>query len=382
MDISQAKFRLYNKSPFFGTIIFNLPVIEDKDCPTAGVDGVSLYYNQKYWDSIKDNKKKIGLLAHEVGHLFLNHIYRRGARNEIAIHPKTGQQVSLWNLAVDFAVNLIVFDSLGQEFMPDGALIDRKYVNWSAEKIYEDLMKRIPKMSKQDQQKMMDGSTSDKSKWGKLKGKERQDAQAKMNQISKQAAEAAKAQGKVPSFLDRMFHEIEPKEDWRKVLMEYVQPFQNDYNFSHPDRRYLEEEFYLPDIKDGEKLDWLAIAIDTSGSIGGSELNSFVSEVKAILSAYDKVKVKLTFCDADATPFIELEEFDLSKIKPKGGGGTDFTPVFDLIKKEDSMPQALLYFTDMMGTFPRNKPTHDTLWLSTSGRTIKPPFGKLLEYEV
>src|SRR3990167_9070862 len=180
----------------------------------------------------------------------------------------------------------------------------------------------------------------------------------------------------------RVFEELEPKEDWRKVLIDYIEPFNDDYNFSRPDRRYLESDFYLPDINDGEKIDWLAVAIDTSGSISGKEMNHFISEIKAILGSYDKVKIKLTFCDAQATPFIELEEYRSEDIKPVGGGGTDFCPVFKIIEKEESMPKALLYFTDMEGTFPKDTPQYDTLWISATGRDNKQPFGKLLDYKI
>jgi predicted metal-dependent peptidase len=175
---------------------------------------------------------------------------------------------------------------------------------------------------------------------------------------------------------------MQPKEDWHSVLREYALPFSNDYTFSPVDRRYLEQDFALPSIDDGEKIDWIAIAIDTSGSIGHNELSHFVAEVKSILSSFDKVKAKLTFCDADATLFEDLEAVDINTIQPKGGGGTDFRPVFNLIEKETSSPKAILYFTDLCGTFPKSMPTeYDILWISTV-KNGKAPFGKILDYDI
>src|SRR3990167_8167514 len=104
MTISEAKFRLYNKSPFLGTILFNLPVEFNDQVPTLGVDGFKLYVNEKYWNSLP-NKQKLGVLEHECGHLFLGHIWRRGKRDDIAISPETHQSCLLWNLATDFSVN-------------------------------------------------------------------------------------------------------------------------------------------------------------------------------------------------------------------------------------------------------------------------------------
>lgn len=381
MNIVTAKFRLYNKSPFWGSIIFNLPVIEDEKIGTLGVDGESLFVNPKFWDSLTD-AQQLGVLCHEIGHLFLGHIWRRGHRDDICVDPKTGQMVSLWNLAADVTVNNMIINE-NRFTLPIHAFVKRELDNKSTEEIYEILKKQIPKMSEKEIEQLMESIYNNKDKWNK-KGKTRKEAkeeEAKWKNIGKQAMENAKAQGKIPAGLERTFKELEPKEDWRQILLSYVQPFSNDYSFNPTDRRFLEDDFALPDIQQGEKIDWIAIGIDTSGSIGTKELDSFMSEVKSILSAYDKVKVKITFCDAEASPFTELEEFDASKLKVTGGGGTDFRPVFDLIKKEDNEPVALIYFTDMMGTFPGKSPQYDVLWISTSGDE-KAPFGKCLPYAI
>lgn len=367
MDISEAKFRLYNRSPFFGTLIFNLPVIYDDKCPTMGVDGERLIVNEKYWNSIKSKKQQLGLLCHEVGHLFLGHIWRRKQRDPV-----------LWNAAGDFVINLMI-KSNPQFDLPSHVLYNKKYLGWSTEEVYEDLKKNIKRI------KMPKGNEiCDKSKWYKGKGGSKaKQAQAKWRQIGKQAMHAAKEKGDIPAGLERLFDELEPKENWRMLLMQYAQPFSNDYSFNPVDRRYLEEDFLIPSIDEGQKIDWIAIAIDTSGSISHTELTAFISEVKGIMSSFDKVKIKLTFCDAETTPFIELEEFESDKMRPVGGGGTDFRPVFDLVTKETSTPLALLYFTDTYGDFPNKPPEYDTIWISTTGGGKgKVPWGKLLPYSV
>lgn len=399
MDIEVAKFRMYNVCPFLGTIIYNLPVEELDDIDTMGVDGEKLYYNKKFWDSVKTPEQKLGLIAHELGHLFLGHLWRKGSRNEMAINPKTGQTVSIWNMAGDYAINSLILHELfvvhgrkkhrldSRKYLPEKSLYDSKYIGWSSEKIYEDLIKKIPKMSKKDLQDMIDSMTGNDSKWGKKPDGSEQgptqkaQAQANMGQLVQRAYEESKSKGSEPAFAKRLFQELEPKENWRKVLEQYIQPYNDDYTFSPVDRRFLETDFMLPDIKEGEKIDWIAVAIDTSGSIGGKEINHFVSEVKAILGSYDKVKIKLTFCDAEASPFVELDEYKPEMIKPVGGGGTDFRPVFNLVAKEQEAPSALVYFTDMYGDFPSKAPGYDTIWISTSD-TDKAPFGKVLDYKI
>jgi predicted metal-dependent peptidase len=392
---SEIKFRLLNKTPFFGTVLFSLPIVEDESIPTAGVDGVKLYYNPKFWDSLT-YKQKLGVLLHEVGHLVLNHPWRRKNREEVVGNPKTGDMASLWNVACDYAVNDLIVQALGDmqrrgdvknlPELPKPFLWDQKYHNWAAEQIYDDLKKNMKKMTPQQQQQFMKsisdakGKGGDHSKWEKLKGSAKTKAQARMKQITQQAAEFAKQKGDVPSGLDRLFEELEPKENWRELLLQYVQPYSNDYSFNPSDRRYLESDFILPDLQDGEKLDWIAIAIDTSGSIGQNELNHFLSEVKAILEAFDQVRVKVTFCDAEASPFAELEEWNPDQVHVTGGGGTDFRPVFDLVTKEETAPMALFYFTDMMGEFPDKAPDYDLNWVRTMPGEA--PFGKVLDYNI
>jgi predicted metal-dependent peptidase len=391
MDISTAKFRLTKISPFFGTLILNLPVIEtdDPSFPTLGVDGESLLVNINFWNNYNSSpKKQLGLITHEVGHLFLGHIWRRKGRNGLATSP-SGGVVSIWNIAGDYVINGMIDQIKGIEIPPNG-LINHKYDGWTTEEVYDDLMKNMPKakegMSSVPQGVADQEGTCDKSKWNKNAGKnprEKREKEAKWKDLGKQAMEKAKQKGDVPAGLERLFKELEPKEDWRRLLEEYAQPFSQDYSFSPADRRFLDSDFLLPDIKDGKEIDWIAIAVDTSGSIGEKELNSFLSEVKGIMEAFDKIRVKVTFCDASATPFVELDEWDSSALKVEGGGGTSFIPVFNLIKKEETEPKALIYFTDLYGEFPNNQPGYDTLWVDSDSSSDKvAPFGKTVQYRI
>lgn len=382
-----ARQKTYNKNPFFGSILFSLGLKEamEGEIPvdTLATDGMNIYYSRKFWDSLK-NDEQMGVLYHEAGHIFLDHIFRGKNLKEMAQDPVTGQVISLFNLAGDAVINLMVkddpvTDNQGNKAIniPKGGFIDEKYRGWSTEEVYHDLLKQAKKNGKA---KGSEGFC-DKSKWGKGSAKDRDKLEKKLDNVVKAAAEHAKSQGFEPSYLKRYFEMREPKEDWRILLRDYAMRFQNDYSFNPADRRYLEEDFVLPDIEDGEKIDWIAVACDTSGSIGQAEINAFVSELKGIMDSYDKVKVKVTFCDADATPFQELEEFEPAKLNVQGGGGTSFIPVFKLIEKEDTKPRCLLYFTDLAGDFPSKAPQdYDVLWIATAEGTV--PFGKVLKYKV
>jgi predicted metal-dependent peptidase len=56
----------------------------------------------------------------------------------------------------------------------------------------------------------------------------------------------------------------------------------------------------------------------------------------------------------------------------RGGGGTDFIPVFDYAKKHGY--NGIIFVTDLCGNFPTDNKIR-TLWLSTE-KSQKAPFGE------
>lgn len=74
------------------------------------------------------------------------------------------------------------------------------------------------------------------------------------------------------------------------------------------------------------------------------------------------------------------------KIRIRGRGGTDFTPVFDYVEKQRQRKElkdlkALLYFTDGDGAYPTTPPDYETAFvlLKESGhRELIPAWGRLL----
>ena len=81
------------REPFFGTLALQLRLAETDQIPTAGVDGVCLYYNAKFVLSLSE-EELIGVVAHKVMHCVYSHFSRRGHRD----HRK-------FNIAGDFRIN-------------------------------------------------------------------------------------------------------------------------------------------------------------------------------------------------------------------------------------------------------------------------------------
>ena len=131
------------------------------------------------------------------------------------------------------------------------------------------------------------------------------------------------------------------------------------------------------EYKEVKQIKEFVIAIDTSGSVVGEQVQAFVQKTYNILksteSFFSKINLHIIQCDADIQEHIKItnqDEFDeyLKTMQIKGLGGTDFRPVFkkvdELVKnKEFKNLKGLIYFTDGYGVFPKRKPNYDTAFV-------------------
>jgi predicted metal-dependent peptidase len=141
------------------------------------------------------------------------------------------------------------------------------------------------------------------------------------------------------------------------------------------------KKVYLPSLQKEKQLK-IVIAIDTSGSTTGDIVKTFVSEVFSILNAFGGYELKLIQCDL-AIQDIRIHDvsnpFVPDDFKLLGGGGTDFRPVFDLIKEDDEPPEVVLYLTDGYGTAPGNNPNYPVIWGVIEGGIKPARWGKEIE---
>ena len=131
------------------------------------------------------------------------------------------------------------------------------------------------------------------------------------------------------------------------------------------------------EYKEVKRIKEFVIAIDTSGSVSGELVQTFVQKTYNVLksteSFFSKINLHIIQCDADIQEHVKItkqDEFDeyLKNMKIKGLGGTDFRPVFSLVNKlildkEFTNLKGLIYFTDGYGDFPAQKPDYDTAFV-------------------
>lgn len=131
------------------------------------------------------------------------------------------------------------------------------------------------------------------------------------------------------------------------------------------------------EYKDVKRIREFVIAIDTSGSVMGEQVQAFLQKTYNILqsteSFFSHINVHIIQCDADIQEDIKItsrEEFDhyLQTMAIKGLGGRDFRPVFQRVDEmirdgKFANLKGLIYFTDGYGLFPERMPAYKTAFV-------------------
>jgi predicted metal-dependent peptidase len=120
--IQKARTALLLDHPFFGSLLFRLDGRACSSIHTMATDGVSLFYNPDFVETL-NAAELAGVLAHEVMHPALQHHTRRRDRDR-----------QRWNMACDYAINPLLLDA--GLTLPKDVLIDHRFRGMSAERIY------------------------------------------------------------------------------------------------------------------------------------------------------------------------------------------------------------------------------------------------------
>jgi predicted metal-dependent peptidase len=393
--LSAARTRLILDKPFLGALVLRLPLVQGNPgwCKTTATDARSLYYNAEYIADLSLEQTQF-VLAHEALHCALSHFARRQHRIK-----------HRWDLACDFAVNpILIGDGLSP---PPDALYMDSFADMTAEEIYP-LLDDMEDQQTQDQhiyddaddqqddsdtgggqgQKTSSGGQANEAELDKNSGgaskppplgnEETEQLAVQWRQRMAGAAQQALQAGKMGGALARLVdHLLQPQLPWRMLLARYMTAIsRDDYNYSRPSRR--EGEAILPSLR-SVQVD-VVVVIDTSGSVTGSEMDEFMSEIDAI-KAQVRARISLHACDnqlAENGPW-EFETWDEFKLPEDitGGGGTSFRPVFEWIDQQGRHPDLVVYFTDAEGDFPEQEPYFPVIWL-VKGKA-KVPWGQRIQ---
>jgi predicted metal-dependent peptidase len=391
LRIQKARTSLILDHPFFGSLLFRLKGQECRSVPTMATDGVSLFYNPDFVETL-NAATLAGTLAHEVMHPALHHHVRRSGRD-----PKR------WNVACDFAINPLLVDA-GLS-LPDGVLIDNRFRGMSAEQIYNLLESESESEQDSSKEGVDDEPGGEDSKDEASSGGDSNEPSAPATEggigqvldaplpdeenptikeqerewdvAVNQATTVARQAGKVPAGLNRTLEgAAEASVDWREMLRRlWSDTIPADYSWMRPNRRHVWAGLYLPGLI-CEGVGEIAIAVDCSGSVNGRQLRLFEAEVRSILEGRRPQRVHVLYFDSEVQKAETYEAGQPVHLNPVGGGGTEFSPCFDWLDEHGILPQTLVFLTDLYGSFPPSAPAYPVLWASTGSQ--KAPFGAVI----
>jgi len=372
----KAKSLLSVKHPYFGMLASRLKHEAKEDISAYASNGVRFLYNEAFIQR-RTTEELMFILTNCVMHHVLSHQQRR-----------LNRKGKLWQLATDFAINNLLHQN-GMT-IPAGANFNEAYAKMYAEEIYELLKEEY--YGGADAFDDENGFGNDAPAPLELNPSSELDdlkAFASLKQIDEEldpqtesnwefaastAKEVVARKSLTPSGFERLAKKVKSSGvDWRFELYNAInRHMRNNYAFMPPNKKHLYRGIALPSLA-SDTLS-LCVAIDTSGSIDEHLLGAFVEEFKVIMTNFPAVRIELLTCDARIHAHYTFQGGEKLDFKIKGGGGTDYRPVFDFIDANLPMNTMLLYFTDGDGWFPKRPPGYDVLWALS--RPAKVPFGR------
>lgn len=418
--------------PFFGVLSAKLiPVENNAWCRTMAVDGKHLYYNLEFVMGIQNEENRaeytaklkaaipdisdvqidsalngltdmnlIAVMCHEILHCAYNHFLRRGYRSP-----------DIFNRAADYAINqMLVREKIGK--IGDNWLFDERFDGMTAEEIYnilEEEENKKPEGGQGQSGSGGSGGTIDQHDPKDADGKEmcpeeRAEYMEDFKNSMMNAANRVQA-GDLPKEIARMVKlAMKPQIDWRSKIQRTLRSFiKSDASYTIPHRRswsigaalggvgscgYDDYSFVgtpiFPGLKPDDDID-ICVAIDSSGSMSDQMLGEMLTEVIGLTKQFKQFKIRVLTFDTNvynAKEYRTGEENKLAEYPLCGGGGTDFTAVWEYMKNENYKPKQLIMFTDGMPWDSWGDPDYcKTLFVIHSNPECEAPFGETVHYQ-
>ena len=435
--MAAARADMLTACPFWGALALRLVLVEDPTCATGWTDGVSLGYNPEYVNALSHDER-VFLIAHEVAHCAFGHPWRRDGRDHFQFNVATDLAINSELARHGFKLPTSQTHS---EFIAGGrgVLLDAEYEGRGAEWIYDRTADAAPESDDEDEGGATaereggdhgeaeegderdtpnnappgsdeDGEDEDEDEGGgeAEEGDERDEGdtgsaelpgevrdapestgegghdmgESEWRQATIEAAMMASVRGDTGGHIDRFVDlATRPRLDWVAVLQRFTcELAQADYTWRRPNARYAPLGIYLPALA-ADGLGPVVIAIDTSGSVDDVQLSRIEAEARAVVAEAHPIRTTVAYCDTRVNAVETFERGDPVTLTPKGGGGTDFRPVFDYVAGMDEPPACLIYFTDLYGVFPAVAPDYPVLWVNTGRYDFahaSVPFGEVV----
>lgn len=360
--LDQVKSELFQSknAGFLGPLMCALNFVWDSTIETCDTDGSQIRWNPKDFLGCTFDGR-VSSLLHELGHVYRLHNLRREERD-----------LEEWNIACDIVINRDLINmGFKLEWASPGIGSHPEIPHELEEHIYDYLVKQKSQ-----------GNKPSGNCCGGLPTLSGQQAQSMINNVmtAVHSAHQLKAAGSIPGNVELILEKfLKPKLPWERLLyLWFNDMFEEEYDWNIPDRRYLEQELYLPALIDNDgRLEHLIYYFDTSGSVSDKMLIRFNSEVKYIKDRFDPQKLTLVLFDTRIHAEYTYNETDkFTKLKVIGRGGTSLHPVREHMMEHK--PTAAIVFSDLFCTEMAAGPKCPILWVACNNPDATVPFGKLI----
>lgn len=342
-----------NNFPLLGAVASSFKIIEnynicnDNGIKIAAVDACmgEIYINPSA--NLSDLELRF-VLAHEYLHAALMHHKRCEGRDPY-----------LWNIATDYVINGWLYEmKIG--CMPEGVLFDQKFMNMSAEEVYDIIITDIRYFLKLD---TLRGYGKGDILGNPLPGMKA--VGVSLDEFYRNALSqgleyslGARSRGLIPAGLIEEIRALAvPPIPWDVKLAEWfnshIRPLEKHRSYAHPSRR----QSSTPDIprprytfvEEEVKSCTFGVVIDTSGSMSTSDIGKALGAIASYASSRDVMAARVVFCDACAydAGFMTPDTI-ADRVKVIGRGGTCLQPGITLLQNAKDFPKdgPILIITD------------------------------------
>ncbi|MGI5048567.1 DUF2201 family putative metallopeptidase [Streptomyces sp. JAC18] len=353
-----ARYRAAADRPYLASALYALTVVASDEVPTMGVDRHWRCYVSPGFVDRTPVAELAAVWVHEVAHLLRDH----HGRAEL-LPPADRRDRHRVNVAQDCEINDdLIADGLP---LPAGRMEPRLF-GLPEGQLFEAYLPALPPSPvTHDCGSGAHGQPSDWESGDRAgpAGVGAVEAEALRRHTAEAMRAHARARGALPGGWKRWADEVlEPTVDWRRALAGAVRDAAAwasgaiDYTYRRPSRRSAAlRGIVLPSLR--RPLPRVAVVIDTSGSMGETEIAAALGEVTGVLREVGVRgnRVTVLACDADVQAVSRVTA--TGQITLGGGGGTDMRVGIAAALAGPERPSVVVVLTDGLTPWPDETPS-------------------------
>ncbi|MBO0868465.1 MAG: hypothetical protein J2P15_07855 [Micromonosporaceae bacterium] len=351
-----ARYRAATDRPYLAKALYALSVVESTTVSTMAVDRHwRCYLNPSFVDETP-LVELAGVWVHEVSHLLRDH-----AGRTLRLPTEYRVDHRRVNVAEDCEINDdLLADGLR---LPEGAQHPSRYALPEG-RLFEQYLPGIPPSPSCTS--CGSGAHGRAEVWDLgvtgAPAVSAVEAQAIRRNTAGAIRARQRSQGDIPAGWRRWAEQVlEPLIDWRQVLAGSIRQAvawasgAADYTHQRPSRRAASQpRVVLPSLR--RPVPCVAVVVDTSESMGDSELAAALAEVAGVLRSVGLRGNRVTVISCDAAVNLTRRVCRAEEVEFAGGGGTDLRVGIEAALAQPQRPDVVVVLTDGYTPWPAHPP--------------------------